>query len=312
MKHFEIFRRSSLRLAAVGAVLALGIASADAGVLVVGLNDTGGPDQSKVQSYDTNGNFLGTVAGPADGIIDPVGFATDSAHNLYVASQNTLEMCRVTTGGAVSVFQTGLSAMFRVTSGENDSVYFTQTASGSTVNRLNANGTVDVVVSGLAGPQDMTVDSSGTVHYVANESGDWKVFKFESGVSTELANFGSTAVQAITLDGGGNVLALLNDSLQSIAAGGAVSQLAAFGGIDMTLDDAGNIYVLNNGAGTLRKFTGTGTDLGVIATGIDDPTRLDWWDNSPVEVTAVPEPGAIAVFGLGLAGLAFARRRKSA
>ena len=312
MKHFEIFRRLSLRLAAAGAVLVLGIASANAGVLVIGLNDTGGPDQSKVQSYDTNGNFLGTVAGPADGIIDPVGFATDSAHNLYVASQNTLEMYRVTTGGAVSVFQTGLSAMFRVTSGENDSVYFTQTASGSTVNRLNSNGTVDVVVSGIVGPADLTVDASGVVYYVGADGADRKVFKFDSGVTTELANFGPTAIQALTLDGGGNVLALLDGSLHSISAGGAVTQLASFGGIDMTLDDAGNIYVLNNGAGTLRKFSGTGTDLGVIATGLDDPTRLDWWDNSPVEVTALPEPAALAVFGLGLAGLAFARRRKTA
>lgn len=302
----------SLRTAVAGLLLLFGTVTANAGTLVIGLNDTGGPDQSKVQQYSTSGTFLGTVAGPADGIIDPVGFATDSAHNLYIASQNTNEMYRVTTGGAVSVFQTGLSAMFRVTSGPGDSAYFTQTAGGSTVKRLNSDGTVDVVVSGLTGPQDMTVTSAGTVYYSHAGGGAGKVFKFESGVSTEIADFGATVVRALTLDSGGNVLALFDGSLQSIDAGGAVSQLSAFGGIDLTLDDAGNIYIANHGAGTVRKLTSGGADLGVIVSGLSDPARIDYWDDSPVEVVEVPEPGMLAVFGLGLAALGFARRKRAA
>lgn len=53
------------------------------------------------------------------------------------------------------------------------------------------------------------------------------------------------------------------------------------------------------------------TGFGVYGCSCQGESRT-YMDNALVNVASVPEPGTLALFGLGLAGLGFARRRKAA
>jgi hypothetical protein len=73
-------------------------------------------------------------------------------------------------------------------------------------------------------------------------------------------------------------------------------------------DDSGNLYAMDpstiTNLYTVDKTTGDTTAVGSTGVGINSMS----FANS----VAVPEPGAMALFGLGLVGLGFARRRRSA
>lgn len=64
----------------------------------------------------------------------------------------------------------------------------------------------------------------------------------------------------------------------------------------------------NTFRGDTGKYVIPGTNL---STGISDGTYHYTWSQDPVVATAVPEPNAIALLGLGLASLAFLRHRPS-
>lgn len=76
---------------------------------------------------------------------------------------------------------------------------------------------------------------------------------------------------------------------------------------------------MRRGTGTLAKLNFTATAVGISTLTFSGLIVLDSSLNdialqvqgATVQVTAVPEPGSYALFGLGLAGLALAAQRRA-
>jgi hypothetical protein len=91
-----------------------------------------------------------------------------------------------------------------------------------------------------------------------------------------------------------------------------VSSTGQFYRPDLAADDSGNLYTIDRQFGatgtslySLDKTTGLTTSIGLNGVGLNSIT----FANSAT--ATVPEPGALAVFGLGLLGLGYARRKRA-
>jgi YVTN family beta-propeller protein len=98
-----------------------------------------------------------------------------------------------------------------------------------------------------------------------------------------VSNFGNNTVSQI--DSAGNVSTFASSGLSSPAG--------------LAFDAAGNLYVANNVAGTVSEFSATGASMGTFASGLSGPEFLAF---APT-LSAVPEPGALTLAGIGLATL---------
>lgn len=180
---------------------------------------------------------------------------------------------------------------------------------------IGSTGTRDGVDAGL----DYN-SANGTMYNIQSQSsGSWLyTINLVTGAAT-LVGSNSVFSDGLAIDSDGNAFAIdgiFANSLYSLNLGtGAATLIGGLGlgnisvqfgltfadGLLYGLSSAGNIYTINTatGAATLAASTTCG---GVAC---------DGWEGlaAPTSVS-VPEPGTLAILGLGLAGLAVARRRK--
>jgi hypothetical protein len=110
----------------------------------------------------------------------------------------------------------------------------------------------------------------------------------------------------ISLTEGGTVLELLNFDIN-------LTELTVFGSAVLNGDALGILPLFTvNGSTLALGLTGGAADALNSVFGAVDPAFTAGLSVGTASFTAVPEPGSLALLGLGLAGLAFSRRRKAA
>ena len=196
-------------------------------------------NSNAVDKFDSNGNFVGTLATVAS----PRGLAFDPNGNLYVVSSAN--------GGAV---------------------YEIPKTATSTLNQTP--GAVLSFAAGLADPRYLAFDASGNA-YVSNTGTGGSTGYIEKYSLLSPGLFNTPAVFAAGL-GGPNGLGF---------------------------DASGNLFVADYFDGNVREFSASGASLGVFKAGILTANGL------AVGAGAVPEPMTAGLIGLGLAALAWTRRK---
>ena len=242
-------------------------------------------------------NSIGSADGASSAarFMNPAGAAVDSSGNVYVAEQGNHTIRKVTSAGVVT------------------------TLAGSAGLWGSANGTGSA--ARFYYPNGVAVDSSGNV-YVA-DAGNHTIRKVTSaGVVTTMAGtaglYGSSAARfhnpaGVAVDGSGNVYVAdyNNHAIRKVSSTGVITTLAgtlgSYGETDGTgsaarfsnpsglaVDEAGNVYVADQGNNTIRKVTSTG----VVTTLAGSATFPNSADGQGIDAR-FSSPSYLAVDGSG-------------
>lgn len=164
-------------------------------------------------------------------------------------------------------------------------------SSGSITATLQGEGSVDVITSGTSGAGRWP--TSGDNYWTTNSTEGNFYIEFSEAVAafgffgTDVGDFSGQIELTLDLAGGGTETLTIPSTI-----GASNASLIFFG-------------LINDVAFTRVSFS---TTSGEDVFGFDDMTIGDLEQIRPP--VSVPEPGMLALFGAGLAGLAMARRRK--
>lgn len=245
-------------------------------------NGTGAGTENTVSEFDKTGAFVRSF-GSAQ-LNAPQGLAIDQATgNVYVANADGTIQEYSSTGAFVKTFASGLKDPYAVLV-SGGSLYAADYGADTLLKFTLATGAqVASTTSALDGPDGLTIGANGDL-FVSNYS---KASKNPLDTITEY-----------------------NPTTLALVGTFAESDLSGLSGpIGLAVGNTSNdFYVANYFAGTIEKFSSTGTDLGTLATidgGSGGPTFIDFLPS-----TVVPEPASVALMGLGIgAMLAYTRRR---
>jgi DNA-binding beta-propeller fold protein YncE len=257
-----------------------GLAFDITGTLYAGIeSDTG---LGRIDRFTTAGVRSVFVSGG----FDPIGLAFDAGGDLYIASYTDSRIEKVTPGGVLSIFADSADGLNKPRGLAFDSAgnLYVSNLGNSTVQRFTPDGVGAVFISSvLAAPSGLAFDSAGNL-YVSNNG----------------------AIKKFTPGGVGSIF------------GGPVGQMQPEG---LAFDSEGNLYAADwfgpPGSSKIRKYTpdGTGSIFADGNDGLEIPNYLAFTDDNGVPLPlanqrAIPEPGTLALLGLGLPALLGSRRFK--
>jgi sugar lactone lactonase YvrE len=254
--------------------------------------------------------------------LTPGSMAFDSSGNLFVTEQSAGTIVKISPGGAVTTFATGLNLpgeiafdsagnLYEADSGSNNIYRFTPTGTQTLV------ATAPSPANGVpANPDGLAFNSAGTLFF--DEYADGAIYEVTSpGNVTLFAQDGNGSFSRTTgmaFDRFGNLF-VENPGYNSLSPGidvlsptGQQINHYNFGNLSggLAFDQAGNLFE-SNGNGTnsgpsnsIDEITPGGT-ITQFAGGLDNPEGL---------VFVVPEPSTWAMLGLGAAGLCLTLRRQ--
>ncbi|HZZ20828.1 MAG TPA: hypothetical protein VFE25_15750, partial [Opitutaceae bacterium] len=224
----------------------------------------------------TSGGSVSTLAGnsgqagSADGsgssatFLYPYAVAVDGSGNVYVADSGNHNIRKITAGGSTSTLAgsagvpgstdgTGTAALFNLPQGiavdGSGNVYVSDT-NNSTIRKITAAGTVSTL-AGAAGQTGSSDGSAGSAR-----------FNYPFGIATDaagnvyVADFGNSTIRMVTPTGAVTTLAGSAGNAGANDGGGSGAKFNHPSAV--TLDAAGNIYVIDTSNQTVRKVTSTG------------------------------------------------------
>jgi sugar lactone lactonase YvrE len=200
---------------------------------------------------------------------NPYGIAVDSTGNLYVADQNNDTIRKVTSAGFVSIIAglagssgsvngTNSTARFFYPSGvaedANGNLYVSDTGN-NTIRKITPLGTNWVVstIAGLAGHSG-SADGTGSAARFSHPYG----VAVDSAGNVYVADYDYATIRNITPAGVVSTIAGLAGNNGSADGTGTNAQFVSPEGI--TVDNADNLYVTDEGANNIRKLTPVGTN----------------------------------------------------
>lgn len=262
-------------------------------------------NSGEIRRYDASGASLGTFATMSTA--GPTQMAKDSSGRVYVANFGTGEVLQYSpTGTLLGTFATvDPGGPFGLAIDASDNVYVTGYYD-ATLRRFNASGTLlSSTATGLGDPSTIAIGPNGNL-FLANSDSPGGIYQFTPG-GTPLGLYASLPVATgLAFAPGGELFAASGDGniYRFDNAGGALGSFATgFSLPEGLLIHGGNLLVADSAGSAVQTFTFSGSNLGAFATPGGGPVGL-------LSVASAPEPGTLALLGLGLAIGALRRRAK--
>lgn len=278
--------------------------------------------------------FVSDRVTPGAGVTHTLGALTDSSsQNISVTKGANvtsgvagIQMTYATTVSASPTYDVGAGALLNFTGNFTSS----STSASRTITKTGdgALAFAGVISDNTTGKINM-IQSSGTLLLNGGNMGTGTVT-----VNGGALGGTGTVSQAVTVNSGGSLLGGSGATGEQLTVSGALTMNAGSslvmalgaGGAHSTLAlTGGSSFQTNQAFSFLDQGAAAGTTYSGIITGLaGDPTTTGWtvansgWTGNflynmgsiDFELVSVPEPSTLAMLGMGLAGLAFARRRK--
>jgi hypothetical protein len=304
-KQTNPIRRQAPVAALTLAAVLLGLpAASHAGIVYVSLYEV-----SKIEKYDlATGADLGLFADASAGLAYPIGLATDSSGNLYVANNGGHAILKFTPAGVGSVFASTPGLSPNGLTFDNAGNLYASYPGSSIIEKFSSTG-ADLGVfasadNGLSFPNGLASDGAGNI-YVANLLGR-NILKFSpGGVGVgDVRDPSNHMPYAVAVDSNGTIYGCNN---YGQIWGGTLNvgfyPDVAYG---LAFDSSDNLYAAVE-SGSDNRIERYGTESVLAHTGQGAETLGGPWG---IAISEIPEPSTCAVFGLGVAALLICRRRR--
>ena len=322
---------------------------------------------NRVRKVDTAGT-ISTVAGVGDSrfggdggpatrarLNNPTNVAVDSSGNLYIADSDNNRIRKVDTSGTITTFAGTGESSFSGDGGMATSArlarpgavavdgsgnLYIADSDNNRVRRVDSQGIITTVVTGVHSPRGMALDSSGNL-YIAESHGH-RIRRVDAmGIITTIAGTGASgfsgdggpAIEArlrlpgdVAVDGLGNLYIAdsFNQRIRRVDTSGTITTIAGIGsGIDsggtgpateaalripggVAVDSSGNVYIADTVNGRIRKVDTSGTITTIAGTGQEGFSG----DGGPAGEAQFNWPEGVTVDGAGKVYVADTRNHR--